>query len=100
METREIKLTPRRIVRWYPGGSRVVHENITPTPFSRERAEDIWEARRGLEQALTMTLEEEAYVHAVWDTMSGSSSFMSAFHVIRGGKYLVNKGVVKGVDMR
>jgi hypothetical protein len=82
-----INFSPRKIVRWDNG--RTVHLNITPKPFGKERAEEIYASRSPWQGCVTkqMTLEEEAYVMAVWDTIpSGSSCFMSAFFEILNGR--------------
>lgn len=59
---------------------------VEPTPFDRGRAAQIW-AARGLQNTVThaMTPGEVAFVTALWDTMGGSSCWMSAFYEILNG---------------
>lgn len=58
-----------------------------PTPFGVERARAIW-AARGLcnDISRAVTPGEDAYVKQVWDTLPGSSCWMTAFYLIMNGK--------------
>lgn len=83
--------TPRKVVRWING--KRVSTCVDPTPFQKERGEEIFENARTQAKNMpwvefldrNMTDGEIAYVHCVWDLMSGSSCFVDAFHVIRQG---------------
>lgn len=90
-------LAPRKIKRWkeYETNKRIENPEfveVTPVPFGAERAKEIYEACRykGLIWSefmeSKMTDEEIAYVHAVWDTLDGSSSFATAFFKIMQGQ--------------
>lgn len=55
--------------------------------LTQERAREAWE-QRGLQNNLDgrLTPEEYAYVKRVWDTLPGTSCWMSAFFLILNGK--------------
>lgn len=57
-----------------------------PIPFSKQRAEEIWN-QRGLFHSIekNMTDGEHAFVSSVWETMPGDTCWMDAFHRIRKG---------------
>lgn len=93
---REIDMSPRPVVRFTRGG-KITYPNVVPQVVTKERADEIW-AARGLQHALTMTIEEEAYIRAVWDAMERNAAFMDAFHIVRRGVFLVNAQKVVGVD--
>lgn len=59
-----------------------------PTPFGRERAQAIYDARKGCPANYehAMTPGEKAFVGIVWGELSGSSCWDSAFHCIRLGR--------------
>ena len=87
-------LEPRKVVRWQ-GGQKTEIENVMPTPFSKERAQEI---RNNAGEAAkygpwsdqlspNMTDGEIAFVHCVWDLMDGSSAFVNAFGLILCGAF-------------
>ena len=83
-------LEPRKVVYWNKG-QRYEFDNVIPTPFGKERADEIFEqckadAKHGPwtdQLSNNLTHGEIAFVHCVWDCMNGNSSFSSAFFVIR-----------------
>jgi hypothetical protein len=78
-----INLKPRNVTRWC-GGNSVTEPCVIPKPFGQERAEKIWQQRRMQgEVQHAMTDREIAYVDAVWETMSGGSSWFGAFCEIK-----------------
>jgi len=68
-------------------GVMVTLASPKPTPFGRERAEELW-AARGLQWDMEekLTPGENAYVNQVWMTLPGTSTWMDAFFRIRDGK--------------
>jgi len=88
----KINLTPRKVVNWGKAG-KVINLNVTPTPFNANRAQEILSTvKYGDIPSDAMTNEERAFVHAVWDTMQGSSCFMDALVRI---KNMSNLGSLK-----
>jgi hypothetical protein len=87
-------LKPRKVVRW-ERGQRIENENVMPTPFSKERAQEIRDnagkaAKYGPwsdQLSPNMTDGEIAFVHCVWDCMDGSSAFVNAFGLILCGAF-------------
>jgi hypothetical protein len=61
--------------------------NTLVTPFDRDRALEIWE-QRGLQGTIghAVSRGEDAYIHQVWNTMPGSTSYMDAFFRIMQGR--------------
>lgn len=84
--------TPRKVTRWEHGKKKSTC--VDPTPFTKERGEEIFQNAREQAKSMpwvefldkNMTDGEIAFVHCVWDCMSGSSCFADAFHVIRRGE--------------
>lgn len=66
----------------------VPFQGAEPTPFNRERAEEIWQGRGPCDDSCgPMTPGENAYVMAIWMAITdGSSSFATAFFEILNGR--------------
>ena len=94
---RTIELNPRQVVSWESGTRH--EETATPEPFGAERAAAIW-AQRLLQGAVehAMTKPEVAYVYAVWDTMGGSSCWMSAFYAILNGQIEAEQAAYDSIE--
>ena len=97
MSFANISMKPRRWARMIKGqgGSWPNPDKklVAPVKFGQERAQELVEAARAAAKygpwsdrlQDQMTDGEIVYVLAVWDTLSGSSSFMSAFGQIWHG---------------
>ena len=79
-----IKSVPKKVVRFEQGQKQVV-ENVPPTPFNKERAQEILDNCHPMCGDLYRCMEngEIAYVLNIWDAIpSGNSSFVTAFNAI------------------
>lgn len=94
----KLNLDPRpfaRMVKSPCGGKYPAKERplVTPTPFDKERAEEIVTAAKAAakhgpysdQMDDQMTDGELAYIAAVWDCCPGTASWMNAFGHVRSG---------------
>ncbi len=80
-----IDLRPRHVTLWKNG--RPFRSIVTPQPFGQERAKELWsKVRPVMDVFYNATVEEIAYVNAVWATLGGSSCRMDAFFEILNGR--------------
>lgn len=94
--------SPRPVVD-FSGGGPVNRREAVPTPFGADRAREVHEKagtgfgpRSDIYPTL-MTDGERAYVRAVWDMIpAGSSSWMTAWQLIRSGFQLPLAAAPKG----
>jgi len=81
-----VNLSPRAIARFENGIKRII-KGVEPTPFGPCRADQIWSHMQYGEFPYHAASDGEiAYIHAVWDTMPGWTSFQDAFSRIAKGK--------------